>query len=195
MGYIGYFAEDKYVDTQSEPILLAAIFVFLVVSIFFLLNLLIAQLSCCYAEIFEDMVGCARLERMRIIVEYLPAVNLKRWLKFVGRMSFEQRIEFNEGDVGLANGIAVLEGAHEHPTTVDSIKRYGGPTSSSIQWPDDDLPDHDVQEKFDRLEALVKRSMERIKKGNNAASRSSSGAGSRGTSGDEDEDYEQHLIV
>jgi len=112
--------------------LIALLFAFLVASVFFLLNLLIAQLSCCYTEVFEDMVGCARLERMRIIVDYLPSVKMRHWLSFVARMNFDQRIEFNEGDVGLSNGIMTVEGAHAHPTLFDQIKRYGGPTSSSI---------------------------------------------------------------
>ena len=45
--------------------------------------------------------------------------------------------EFNEGDVGVAGGIQVLEPANQHPTSVESIRRYGGSTAPSMPWPEE----------------------------------------------------------
>merc|ERR1712187_518783 len=100
-------------------------------------------------------------------------------------------IEFNEGDVGLANGIATTEAASLNPTTVDMIKRFGGSTSPSIQWPEDDQGDDD-SDKFERLEGLIKRAMERMTKsggkkkggkGDSSAGMSGSGEGAGNGSG------------
>merc|ERR1719281_1205823 len=92
---------------------------FLIVSIVFLLNMLVAQLTCAYDAVYSDMVGYARLKRIRIIVESMPQVSEKRWQGFIQSLQLEQRIEFNEGDIGLSGGIQVLEPASAHPTTVD----------------------------------------------------------------------------
>merc|ERR1712187_689353 len=88
-----------------------------------------------------------------------------RWGKWIDSLRFDQRIEFNEGDVGLANGIASIEAANLNPTTVDMIKRFGGSTSPSIQWPEDTDAGDDDSDKFERLETLIKRAMERMTKG------------------------------
>merc|ERR1719356_2070843 len=79
-------------------------------------------------------------------------------------MGFASRIEFNEGDVGLANGFATSEAANLNPTTADMIKRFGGSTSPSIQWPEEESAGDDDSDKFERLENLIKRSMERLTK-------------------------------
>ena len=50
--------------------------------------------------------------------------------------------EFNEGDVGVAGGIQVLEPASQHPTSVESIRRYGGSTAPSMPWPEEPGPFH-----------------------------------------------------
>ena len=57
----------------------------------FLVSLFIAQLSCAYSEVYDDMVGYARLERGTIIVEMMPSVPIKRWDNFVEAMRFNKR--------------------------------------------------------------------------------------------------------
>jgi len=157
--------ENRYKQVQGEQAILAGVFIFMTVSLCFLVNLLIAQLSCSYSKVFADMVGCARLERIKIIGSYLPHVKPRVWKRFIAHMNLDQRIEFNEGDIGVSGGIQTLEGANFHPTTVDQIKRYGGSTSPTIQWPEEDAPLLDEAEKMERLESLVRKSMDRIKKG------------------------------
>merc|ERR1712110_1056517 len=135
-----------------------------------------------------------RLKRIRIIVESMPQVSEKRWQGFIQSLQLEQRIEFNEGDIGLSGGIQVLEPASSHPTTVDMIKRFGGSTSPSIAWPEEENQDDDT-DKFERLETLVKRTMERLNKtggggrkgkggkGSSSADQSGSGGGGGGSGG------------
>merc|ERR1719356_702536 len=199
------FSGEHYEKLHNEPSILYGCFVYLVVAFIFLLNMLIAQLSCAYDSVYNDMVGYARLKRIRIIVESMPNVGPKRWKRWTDNLGFDSRIEFNEGDVGLANGIAVLEPANLNPTTVDMIKRFGGSTSPSIQWPEEDIGDTD-SDKFERLETLIKRAMERLTKsggkskggkGDSSAGISGSGEGSGegggGGSGEgEEEDEGEH---
>merc|ERR1719183_2849305 len=95
----------------------------------------------------------------------MPQVSAKRWAAVVESFNFNERIEFNEGDIGLGNGIQIVEGANEHPTTLDQIKRYGGSTSPSIRWPEEDAATDDDSDRFERMENLVKKAMERVSKG------------------------------
>merc|ERR1712084_129730 len=153
------FKAETYIEMEREPLILAGICVFIIVSVVFLLNMLVAQLTCAYDAVYSDMVGYARLKRVKIIVESMPQVSEKRWDGFVQSLRLDQRIEFNEGDVGLSGGIQVQEPASANPTTVDMIKRFGGSTSPSIQWPEEDAGD-DGSDKFERIEKLIQRAMQ-----------------------------------
>jgi len=153
------FQEEAYTTLHDEPVVLAVVFVFLVLTLVFLLNLLIAQLTCAYDSIYEDMVGFARLSRMRIIVETMPSVPRKRWNSFLGVMRFEEKLEFNAGDVGLAGGVQVLEPAALNPTTVDSIRRYGGSTSATMPWPEEEEGGDDENDRFEKLEKFLQKAM------------------------------------
>merc|ERR1719440_695108 len=96
------FSTDHYKTLHDIPVVLMGVYCFLVTSTVFLLNLLIAQLCCSYDAIYADMVGYARLKRCRIIVETMPSVTPKRWELFKGSLGLDERIEFNEGDIGVA---------------------------------------------------------------------------------------------
>jgi uncharacterized membrane protein YgcG len=170
---------EDYDKFRPEPVVFIGIYVFLVITVIFLVNLLIAQLSCAYDAIYSDMVGYARLKRIRIIVESMPGVHPKKWDHFVKGLGVDKRIEFNEGDVGVTGGIQMTEPASVNPTTVDIIKRFGGSTSPTIPWPEEDAGDDD-SDRFERLELLIKKSMERItertkKKGGGVSSSGLSG--------------------
>merc|ERR1712048_544846 len=185
------FKAETYIEMEREPLILAGICIFIIVSVVFLLNMLVAQLTCAYDAVYSDMVGYARLKRIKIIVESMPQVSEKRWQGFIENLKLEQRIEFNEGDIGLSGGIQVLEPASAHPTTVDMIKRFGGSTSPSIAWPEEENNDDDA-DKFERLETLVKRTAERLNKtggggkkkgGKGSSSADQSGSGGAGDAG------------
>ena len=47
----------------------------------------------------------------------------------------KEPLEFNEGDVGFAGGIQVLEPGNENFVACESIKRFGGPSAPSHRWP------------------------------------------------------------
>merc|ERR1719217_424763 len=169
------FSTDHYKALHDEPVVLIGVYSYLVISVIFLLNLLIAQLCCSYDAIYADMVGYARLKRCRIIVETMPAVTPKRWNLFKESLGLDTRIEFNEGDIGVAGGFQVLEAANAHPTTVDYIKRVGGTTSALAQWPEEEGDAED--DKFGKLEALIKKAMDTMT-ANNSKKAHKKGGGS-----------------
>merc|ERR1719159_158587 len=117
---------------------LVCVFLFLIVVTVFLLNMLIAQLTCAYESVYVDMVGYARLERVNIIVVTMPVVSENRWMKFLSSLKLDEKCEFLAGDVGVTGGIAGTEPANANPTTFDMIRRFGGSTSPDMQWPVDD---------------------------------------------------------
>jgi len=178
------YQTSKYEYLQREPWLLLGVLSFFVVTGFFLLNLLIAQLNSSYQSIYTDMVGFARLNRAAIICETMPTVSKTRWQRFVHSLHLDQRLEFNEGDVGLAGGLQVLESAGANPTTKDMIRRFGGSTSPKMQWPEDD---EDLSEdRFDKLEKMILKAMKRMKESKTeGASKSGSKLGSSHSAGQE----------
>jgi len=179
---LSMFSTEDYHRMHEEPVILVAIYAYLVLSVVFLLNLLVAQLSCAYDAIYDDMVGYARLKRLRIITDSMPTVTPKRWGLFLGYLDLDKRIEFNEGDVGLAGGLQVTEAANVNPTTVDMINRFGGSTSPSIQWPEETAGDDD-SDKFQRLEDLIKKVGESVSKLSSNKKKKGGGASSSGMSG------------
>ncbi|CAE8587403.1 unnamed protein product, partial [Polarella glacialis] len=72
-----------------------------------------------------------------------------------------ERMEFNEGDVGLAGGVQVLEPANANPTNIDMIARFGGSTSPAMQWPEEAGGD-DESDKFERLEKVILRATKKM---------------------------------
>jgi len=175
------FSTDHYKSLHDIPVVLMGVYIYLVISTIFLFNLLIAQLCCSYDAIYADMVGYARLKRCRIIVETMPVVSTKRWTAFKESMALDQRIEFNEGDIGVAGGIQVQEPASANPTTVDSIKRVGGTTSALAQWPEEEGDAED--DKFGKLEALIKKAMDTMTANQSKKSKKGAGGSSLGGSG------------
>jgi len=179
---LAMFSTDDYLRMHDEPVILLAIYAYLVIAVVFLLNLLVAQLSCAYDAIYSDMVGYARLKRLRIITDSMPSVTPKRWSAFLNYLELDKAIEFNEGDIGLAGGVQVLEVSNANPTTVDMIKRFGGSTSPSIQWPVEESGDDD-SDKFQRLEDLIKKVGEAVSKVGSTKKKKGGGASSSGMSG------------
>merc|ERR1719487_656764 len=178
---LGMFSTDHYKSLHDEPVVLCGVYFFLVVSCVFLINLLIAQLCCSYDAIYIDMVGYARLQRSRIIVETMPSVSPKRWAMFKEGLGFDSRIEFNEGDIGVAGGIQMMEPANANPTTQDSIKRVGGTTSALAQWPEEEGDAED--DKFGKLEAMIKKAMDTMTAAKSTSSKKKKDGGSSAAEG------------
>merc|ERR1719240_2277764 len=127
------------------------------------------------------MGGYARLTRGQIIVTTIEAVSAKRWGRFLESLKFEDRLEFNEGDIGLAGGIQVTEPSNANPTTVDMIKRFGGSTSPAMPWPEEEGTGDDDDDKFDRLEKVILRATKKM--GGGDGSKKKGGSSSMGQSG------------
>eukprot|EP00435_Cladocopium_sp_Y103_P019377 s726_g4.t1 len=161
---LGMFPPSKYEDFRSDIPVLIAVSVFVAVLSIFLVNLLVAQLNQSYRDIFEDMQGFARLNRAGVTADIIEQVSRKRWSKFLSHLRFDEPLEFNEGDVGVAGGMQVLEPANANMVTEDSIKRYGGPTAPSAPWPQEDLGEND-DDRFARLEKLIVRATKKKDKG------------------------------
>merc|ERR1711988_35518 len=159
---------------ESDPLVLVCVFVFLIAIMVFLLNMLVAQLTCAYEAVYVDMIGYARLERIEIIVGIMPVVSDKRWRAFSESLKLDQKCEFNAGDIGVTGGVQILEPANSNPTTQDMIKRFGGSTSVEMQWPAEQEGTGDEADRFDRLENLIQKTLKRITK---------SGSGGRGKGG------------
>merc|ERR1719203_616772 len=148
---------------QDEPAVFLVVLLYIIATVVFLLNLLIAQLNCAYQSTYLDMLGFARLNRGKIVTETMPSVPEWRWQRFLGVMKLDERVEFGEGDLGVTGGIQVWEPAAMNITTVDMIRRFGGSTSTKAQWPEEVGEDEDDQ--LDRIEKLVEKAMKRVSSG------------------------------
>merc|ERR1712178_321591 len=173
---------------ESDPLVLICVFVFLVTIIVFLLNMLVAQLTCAYEAVYSDMIGYARLERIEIIVGIMPVVSEKRWLGFCEALKLDQKCEFNAGDIGVTGGMQLQEAANLNPTTQDMIKRFGGSTSVEMQWPAEAEGQGDEDDRFERLENLIQKTLKRITK--SGAGKKGGGVGSSGQSGSNSNDID-----
>merc|ERR1719446_480716 len=174
---------------ESDPLVLTCVFVFMVAVTVFLLNMLVAQLTCAYEAVYSDMIGYARLERIEIINGCIPVVSQKRWSAFLDALKLETKVEFNAGDIGVTGGIQILEAANLNPTTMDMIKRFGGSTSVEMQWPVEQEGQGDEADRFERLENLIQKTLKRITKtGSGKGGRGGVGSGTGSNSNDMDDD-------
>jgi hypothetical protein len=176
------YPSDDYTLLEQEYLLFILVVVYLIATMIFFLNMLIAQLSCSYSSVYKDMVGYARLERAETIVAIMPTVSKSRWQSFVKSLRLHSRLEFNQGDIGVAGGIQMYELASLNPTTTDMIRRFGGSTSPEIQWPEDET-EGDGEDRFERMEKLITRAMERISKSGDHGTGTKSGTGTGTSSG------------
>jgi len=177
---LSMYPTQHFQDMRETPSVLICVGVFTILVIFFLLSLLVAQLNLAYQAVYYDMVGYARLNRGRIIGATMPMISESRWKRWLANLKLDERLEFNEGDVGLPGGIQILEPANANPINVDMICRFGGSTSPSLQWPEEE-GGNDESDKFDRLEKAILRATKKM----GGAGKRGKGAGSSsmGTSG------------
>merc|ERR550532_896618 len=182
---LGMYSGDRYEALHNDPFLLVAIMVYVITTVIFLLNLLIAQLSCSYASTYQDMLGFARLNRARIVVESMALVTSQRWDRFTSQLRLEERLEFNEGDVGLSGGIQVTEPANANPTTQDTIRRFGGSTSPAMQWPEEDNQGDDEEDRFDKIENLIQKAMKRLSSAGGKRRKGGQGSGQGSSNNDQ----------
>merc|ERR1719277_1352943 len=164
---------------QKEPAVFGAVLLFILTTVIFLLNLLIAQLNCAYQSTYQDMLGFARLNRGKIVTETMPAVSQSRWHRFIASMRLDDRVEFGEGDLGLSGGMQMLEPANANITTVDMIRRFGGSTSMAAQWPEE-AGGNDEEDRLERIEKTIEKSMKMMSSNKAASKKKGSAMGSSG---------------
>lgn len=197
---LGLYSGDRLNAAAEAADLFLFVSMYTVITWIFLLNLLIGQLNCIYTSSYSDMVGFARLNRGNIILETMPTVKPKTWEAYVNSLKLGEKLEFNEGDVGLAGGIQCFEPANAHRVTEEQIKRYGGSTALDIPWPEDHELASD-SDKFGSMEKSLQKTLGKIWKvvgkkkgdfsGSTISGSSSVSSGSRahsshaGSSGDE----------
>eukprot|EP00931_Biecheleriopsis_adriatica_P123584 TRINITY_DN9863_c1_g1_i1.p1 TRINITY_DN9863_c1_g1~~TRINITY_DN9863_c1_g1_i1.p1 ORF type:complete len:1235 (+),score=276.02 TRINITY_DN9863_c1_g1_i1:91-3705(+) len=176
---IRMYSGSKFEELGESPWTLLQCIGFVIVVVVFFFNVLIAQLSCAYQQVYKDMVGYARLNRMDIIVDTMPGISKRRWNRFVEGLRFEEKLEFGEGDVGLPGGVQILEPSHLFPTNIDSIKRFGGSTSPGMPWPEEEDEEGGEGDKFERLtksvQMLIKKASSQAGRGKSQGSTSSGG--------------------
>eukprot|EP00450_Noctiluca_scintillans_P035959 CAMPEP_0194550370 /NCGR_PEP_ID=MMETSP0253-20130528/95677_1 /TAXON_ID=2966 /ORGANISM="Noctiluca scintillans" /LENGTH=354 /DNA_ID=CAMNT_0039397809 /DNA_START=410 /DNA_END=1474 /DNA_ORIENTATION=+ len=181
---LGMASVVTYRKIEAEAVVFACVGVFILGTSFFLLNLLIAQLTCAYDAIFDDMVGYARLGRIGIIVETMTKVPSSTWDSFVGSLRLDKPCEFVAGDLGVSGGLQVLEPASAHTINVDMIGRFGGSTSATQPWPAES--EDDDNDRIERMEKVILRSLKRRKKGGSAGVGGSVASGSHSQTCSED---------
>eukprot|EP00434_Breviolum_minutum_P025858 symbB.v1.2.022861.t1/scaffold2046.1/size91195/4 len=178
---LGLYPSSRFEQLEQLRMLMAAVSIFILISMIFLLNLLVAQLNSAYQAIFEDMVGFARLNRGKITLDTAASISQRRWRRFLEYLNFDERMEFNEGDIGISGGMQLLEPANVNPTNVDSIKRYGGSTAPTMPWPEEQEYDEDCR--LERLEKIMSRAVKKMGKGQNESRLGTSSKGSSASSG------------
>jgi len=194
---LGMYEGGAFRSLREEPLLMATVVAYMVVSAVLLLNLLTAQLNCSYQAKYRDMIGYARLNRGKIVVEAMQVITEARWRAFVDSLRLDEPCEFGQGDIGLAGGIQVREPANANITTVDIIRRFGGSTSVLAQWPEDELQANADEDRFERIEKMIAKNLKRagsrgdVKKvkvlhsSGGGSGTVSSGAGSSGAGADQ----------
>jgi len=194
---LNMYPTSHFEQIVTAPFVMIATSGFAIMIAIFLINLLIAQVIGAYSAVYDDMVGYARLNRAAIIVTTLEQVSEKSWSRFLQAQKFEERLEFNEGDIGLPGGLQLTEPSNANPTTVDAIRRFGGSTSPTMPWPEEENLDGGDDDKFERLEKLIVRATKNMggsgggkKGGSSSAGASGSGGGGGGSAGAEEEGSE-----
>eukprot|EP00435_Cladocopium_sp_Y103_P026044 s3195_g6.t1 len=107
----------------ESPYLLTVIVAYMLVVYSFFFNLLVSQLCGVYAALAEDIQGYAMLARGEVILDTLKAIPMKRWNHFIKSLQLDQRVDFEEGDIGLPGGIKTWEPALAHPITQELHQR------------------------------------------------------------------------
>lgn len=135
---VGLYQGD-FREIQPDPMLLTMIYLFLLVSVVLLLNLLIAQLNQTYEYINKDVIGFARLNRASLVVDAMASCPKAKWKSFVADLRLDEKREFDEGDLGLSGCIQSHEPSGLHRQNEEPIKRYGGTTAPEAPWPEERL--------------------------------------------------------
>lgn len=174
------FNPTEYTHVHGTVLIFILLILFQVSIFVFLINLLVAQLCSAHSSMYADILGYARIQRIMTIYATMPYVSMPAWTKWIHSLMLDQKLEFGVGDVGLSGGIQILEAANLNPTIVESIRRVGGSTHATAQWPEE--PEEEEGQGLARVEKMVTRLMQSM---DSTRRRKGKGGGSStmGTSG------------
>ncbi|CAE7223036.1 unnamed protein product, partial [Symbiodinium pilosum] len=130
--------ETTWQNLQSDVVIQIMVGAFGSLIFVFILNLLVAQMAESYGRVFVSLQGCARLSRASMVATMAGSIPRRRWSAFLLSLHLEEPLEFNEGDIGPAGGVRVLEPATAHQVLEDPILRFGGSTAPESPWPEPD---------------------------------------------------------
>lgn len=156
---LGMASGESLSDFERYPALYVLILLFVICTVLLLFNLVVAQFTAALKEFQVDLDGIVCLNRLELIVSHMPAVSSRRWSAMLSKLHMEEPLQFEDGDVGLAGGIRVLEQANLHPTTKDTIRRFGGAVSPDMPWPVERAASTSEEERLDALESRIQKAM------------------------------------
>lgn len=145
---------------EESPLLVLVILLFMMLVYSFFFNLLVSQFCGVYHSLAADIKGHARLARGEIIIETFKAVKLSRWQTFMTSLNLNTRVDFEEGDIGLAGGIKTYEPALAHPIAKDQIVRFGGQTDGKLPWPEKTADEKDNIERT--VQKTIQKSLHKL---------------------------------
>lgn len=145
---------------EESPLLVLVILLFMMLVYSFFFNLLVSQFCGVYHPLAADIKGHARLARGEIIIETFKAVKLSRWQAFMTSLNLDTRVDFEEGDIGLAGGIKTYEPALAHPIAKDQIVRFGGQTDGKLPWPEKTADEKDNIERT--VQKTIQKSLHKL---------------------------------
>ncbi|CAL1161538.1 unnamed protein product, partial [Cladocopium goreaui] len=115
---VGIMDMEKIGSISGEsPYFLVVLVAYMLVVYSFFFNLLVSQFCGIYTALAADIQGYAMLARGEVILDTLKAIPMKRWQHFITSLRLDQRVDFEEGDIGLPGGIKTWEPSLAHPTT------------------------------------------------------------------------------
>ncbi|CAK9064048.1 unnamed protein product, partial [Durusdinium trenchii] len=140
-----------------------------------------------YTSLAADIKGHARLARGEIIIETFKAVKMTRWTKFMTSLKLDEKVDFEEGDIGLAGGIKTFEPALAHPVAKDQIVRFGGQTDGFLPWPEK------MATETDNIERTIQKTIQKsLHKMLGSGKKGGPGSISTGLSSDQDTSSSHH---
>jgi len=140
--------------------------IFCVFSVMFLLNLMTAVFTATTYLQNCDVEGMTYLSRAKIIVELESICSLDQRVELWEANKFEDRIEFDEGDLGLNGGIQVSEPLSKHAKddkADDNIQRFPGEAHSKLPWPVAQATAKTVDEKLVYLDGMYVRILKSLR--------------------------------
>jgi len=175
--FLGMIHGEAYAELTEYPMLTGAVLLFMVTSIVFLLNLLVAQLSCSYGQTFQDLVGFARIKRGVVVVDCMRSLTNAKWQRFIDSLELDRPCVFGEGDLGFPGAICMTEPSSANPTTAETIRRFGGSTSPDAVWPEEDEEGKTSADRFETVELIVRSALKKMDRRRNVARGGGSTAG------------------